>query len=503
VYKIQEYTFFRDRYSLSNKDETGFVILTDATIRRWCSPKWRIGDSRRTRAQAVLSEARSRWILERSGMTISAEKTVPASIVADFGDLELGDTFARSSAYGSLTFMTPISEMDIKVVSASEKSAYERWRINYQRNWRWAFDPIAFSLAISDGKFAMDMTVMPLIANTDYRQFIELSRGASIDAAKLDAHDTLFHVVLAINAKGSTMQNWGNLARLFAQNIGAEPLGWIGPNAMLYLDPDPILNEFKDPASAGDDEEMDRIQDQNRRSLMQLPIALHIQSSDNLKMAAVVTGLRAFVEQTAPGTTRWETIDNDGKPYVRVSPVDMDPEIDDLRIYYSTMGSALVVSPNEAVIQNSLARRTGAAQANGVAGQMTPHGQNMSLHVDKRVFALATHLVGAEYSRELSNRSMQNIMILNEWKRLFPDQDPLDMHQKLFGVRLTCPAGGVYRWNEELGSAESTVLGSLVDPKQPTTIVMLWDNFERGAFGITFENDGLRAKVTLEHASKP
>jgi hypothetical protein len=50
-----EYVFFRHRYPRSDPGETAFVVLTDATIRRWCGPKWRIADSRRTRAGAVMA----------------------------------------------------------------------------------------------------------------------------------------------------------------------------------------------------------------------------------------------------------------------------------------------------------------------------------------------------------------------------------------------------------------------------------------------------------------
>ena len=47
-----EYKFFRDRYRCGEENESALLVLTDATIRRWCGPRWRIGDSRRTRAFA-------------------------------------------------------------------------------------------------------------------------------------------------------------------------------------------------------------------------------------------------------------------------------------------------------------------------------------------------------------------------------------------------------------------------------------------------------------------
>src|SRR5439155_10295053 len=57
-----EYTFFRNRYPRGDTNESAFIILTDATIRRWCGPRWRIGDSRRTRAAAILGDLQARNI---------------------------------------------------------------------------------------------------------------------------------------------------------------------------------------------------------------------------------------------------------------------------------------------------------------------------------------------------------------------------------------------------------------------------------------------------------
>ena len=58
---LEEYHFFRQRYQITpdNKEDT-FLMITDATIRRWCGPEWRIGASRRTRAAAALAELQAR-----------------------------------------------------------------------------------------------------------------------------------------------------------------------------------------------------------------------------------------------------------------------------------------------------------------------------------------------------------------------------------------------------------------------------------------------------------
>jgi hypothetical protein len=53
---LDEYRFFRHRYDRVEASETAFVFLSDATIRRWCGPRWRIATSRRTRDAAILAE---------------------------------------------------------------------------------------------------------------------------------------------------------------------------------------------------------------------------------------------------------------------------------------------------------------------------------------------------------------------------------------------------------------------------------------------------------------
>ena len=53
---VPEYCFFRDRYQLGDPHETALVVISDATIRRWSGPRWRIGQARRLRAAAVLAE---------------------------------------------------------------------------------------------------------------------------------------------------------------------------------------------------------------------------------------------------------------------------------------------------------------------------------------------------------------------------------------------------------------------------------------------------------------
>ena len=110
------------------------LFLSDATIRRWCGPRWRIADSRRTRDAAVLAELRPRnWTgWSRDG---PARARLHRPALAGVGELALDARRRRLLDPGTLEFMTPIAEMPLDEVTQAEADAYRRWRDGYQRNW--------------------------------------------------------------------------------------------------------------------------------------------------------------------------------------------------------------------------------------------------------------------------------------------------------------------------------------------------------------------------------
>ena len=143
-----EYQFFRQRYARGDKNETAFLVLSDATIRRWCGPQWRIADSRRTRAAAAMTELQAAHVDELvRGKTDGV--VLPDHSTPDLGSLTLTADGVSSSIYGPVNFMTPISELPLTTVTGDEATAYARWRDSYQNNLSQFFDPIAVRFSIS------------------------------------------------------------------------------------------------------------------------------------------------------------------------------------------------------------------------------------------------------------------------------------------------------------------------------------------------------------------
>ncbi len=508
ISSLPEYSFFRTRYARDGSDEAAFVFLSDATIRRWCGPRWRIATSRRTRDAAVLAELQASSLDALASGGVQAGPIQSNLPLSQVGELRMSPLGVVSSVQNTLEFMTPIAELPLEKVTMAEAEAYRQWRDRYQQNWRQYFDPIGLRLAIQDKRLAVDLTVMPLILGTEYRQAIEVGQGATIEPLAGDPHEALLHAVMAVNVDSPQMQEAAGFASMIAPRIGMNALAWLGKSVAIYADDDPVWSEW---ANTSDDDKERFL----RENLHRLPVALHVAVKDSLKLAVFLTALRAFAEQTAPGLTAWESLTHNGQPYVRISATEEGQaemgQVANLAVHYAAAGDALVVTLNAEVLKRALDRR--AARKGGAGGKQPPatHGQgtakpwlgsSLALRASASAFGHFAKLSGEAWQRTLRVRSWGNIPILNEWKRRYPNQDPIKLHEKFWHTRLICPGGGTYVWNDQLQTMESTVYGSPAAPKEGPAKLPLLDEFSFGDFGVTFQDDGLRARTELVRPKK-
>ena len=500
VAALPEYVFFRNRYRLGDPDETAMVFLSDATIRRWCSPRWRIATSRQTRDLAVMSE------LQAAQLDRLVKGTAqPGPLYADLAlsqpsELTLGPDGVHSSVHGSLGFLTPIAELTLTKVTQSEAEAYRQWRDGYQRNWRWAFDPIALRVGLHAGKLTADLTVMPLIWGTDYREFVSVSRGATLAPDAGDRHDALGHFALALNPQSPTFRQAENFASHMSQGV---TLGWIGRSMAVYADSDPFwLDLAKVPE--------DKVTEFMEKEIGRVPVAVRVEVASGLKLTLFLASLRAFIDQTAPDMTRWESLTYKDQPYVKISPTErgkgMNKSLEKLAIYYAASGEALVVTLNEKVLQRAIDRQLArkASEANKDKSSLVGQpwlGASMGLEIERGMLELIARGSSRDYQATMQSRAWANLPIMNEWKRRYPDQDPVELHGRHWQIRLICPGGGKYVWNEQWQTMESTVYGHPGQPKPGPAVAPALLAFQRGAFGLTFEDQGLRARVVLERAA--
>ncbi len=495
---LAEYKFFRDRYRRGGPEETAFVFLSDATIRRWCGPRWRILTSRRTRDVAVIAE------LQAAHMDRLAEGGFPAGPIytdlplAARGEMTLSPGGVRSEGVGSLGFMTPIAEMAIDKVTKAEAQAYERWRNGYERNWTGVFDPIGLRLGVRKEGLSADLTVMPLIGGSRYRDLIAVSRGVRLAPDSGDPHDALAHAVLAINKRSPTVQRHGNFAAGMMASARVDPLGWLGESVAVYFDDDPLWNELANVPHDQRDEFF-------RKNIGRIPVAVVAEVESSLKLTAFLTAVRAFIEQTVPGMTHWESLTYGDEPYVKITPSAKarreEDELERLAVYYSASGESLIVTLSEDLLKRALDRRIArrAAKQEGTAVEAEPAwlGESLCLKADAKAVHVISMLSAEDYQLAMQKRAWANLPILNEWKRRYPDRDPAELHGRVWKVRLIDPAGGRYTWNAKWQTMESSVYGHPGEPKRGPATPPLVSGITGGSFGVTFEKDGLRARVKL------
>ena len=508
--QTDEYTFFRDRYKRS-EEETGLVVLSDATIRRWCGPRWRIGASRRTRVAAAMAEVQAEFMASLVTGTAKRQTVLSEAPVARGVPFLIQAQSIHSKDYGDLGYLTPISEMDFASISREEANMYRRWRDGYQRNWSNYFDPIAVRFAVEDEQVFADTTVMPLIARSAYGAYRDVSLGSSLDRGVGDPHgEAMMQWMLSVNTDSEVVKQYTNLLRFAAPQLKVDPTNWIGEGVSLYIDEDPLWEK------ALKAEEPDEFLEDH---LVELPVALHVEVKDALKLTLFMAGLRAYIEQTAPGVTTWEAKEYKDEPYVKVSATERArrrPE-EDFSLYYVATGEGLTISLNESVIQRALerriARRKGPSPEDEERGKergkknkeaeeqlrLRWPGQNLALRVSSKGLRVFQEIFGRGYADQMRRMSFNNLHVLNEWKRLFPELDPVELHEQFWQRRLLCPGGGEYVWNEQLMTMESTVFGSPYEPKEVGMLLpAALRQFTRGEFGIQFEHDGLRSRFHVE-----
>ncbi len=506
---LPEYRFFRDRYPIGG-GETGLVIVPDQALRRWCSPKWRIASSRRTRAAAIMAHFQAEFLQELIAGTVKPHEISSTYSVPELGILGVSQDGVESSTYGTLEFLTPIAELNFTKVSTAERDGYQAWRNGYQSNWKYYFDPIAVRFAVEDKRLAADLTVMPLIAGTEYRDYIEIVSGVQLKPTAGDPHEgTLAHFAIAVNPKAPPVKSIGSFVQ---GQMQVSPFSWLGDSVSVYVDSDPFWNELAEAAKKVDHKpgEPDPGSEFLFANLHRLPIAVTAEVQDPLKLALFLTGLRNLIEQTAPGMVTWTTHKYHDQPYVKMSAslAGMMPGPGKLEINYAATPRQLIVTLKEAVLQRALDRLAGAKDKPKASGDSksgtpaaTPYqwlGSSIGLHVDRQAIELIQRtFVGSEYQSEMRACAWSNLPILNEWKRLYPDRDPAGVHEQIWKTELACPGGGKYVWNKEFQTMESTVYGCPGQPRLGPPLPRPLQGVQSLNFGLSFENHGLRARAEI------
>jgi len=487
-----EYRFFRDRYPVSDRDETALVIVPDAALRAWAGPRSRILTSRRIRVTAALTMLQAKHLDGLVNGTLPLGPLDAEVAVPDAGRFLVEDGPAgrriRSEVYGTLGFLTPLAEVPLEVVTKVEAQAYATFRMGYQNNWRQYFDPLAIRFSLRARVVDVDLTIFPLIRNSEYRELIELTAGATMAPQAGDPHaGTLFRYGMSIDRSSRLFKEVGSFTTSVLPGVKGGGLSWLGNSLVFYLDDGPFWDDL---AKAEDPDDF------FEPNLHRIPVALQVGVSGALEAAAFLASFRGFIEQTAPGVLAWENKTHAGKTWVRIGAArpNEDSFPRNLAIHYAVDGKRLLITLNEELMKRALERDAG--------DDGTPWlGSQAGIQLEGRVLDLLDLYQQGRANRHVVKAAWASIPILNEWRRLYPDRDPVAVHEALWGVRLTDPAGGAYVWDADWKTMSSETYGHVGAPRKgPGLRRGPLDRVRDANFGLTFELGGLRARAKINRS---
>ena len=155
-----------------------------------------------------------------------------------------------------------------------------------------------------------------------------------------------------------------------------------------------------------------------------------------------------------------------------------------------------------------LAKQTENAKGKGIepSPEKSPRpwlGESLAVRVESAGFRVLEATSLTTYRASVLLQCWNNLPILNEWHRLYPERDPVALHEAVWGERLVCPAGGHYVWNPRWRTMESTALGHPGEPRPGPETIGLLRGVKSADFGITFQDGGLRATVEIQRQAGP
>ncbi len=469
-----EFRFFRQRYPI-DAEESAYLFLSDATIRRWAGPRVRIAASRRTRAAAALGELTARVI---DGGEAGGD------FAGLLGGIEAAGPVVCSEIYNTFGFLTPVSELELDRATPAEAAAYERWREGYEKGWSQVFDPIAIRLRLKKESRELDLSIMPLTVDSDYRRWIEVTGDTPPEKGAVAAHpEAVAFFSFAVNPESGYFRSFGEWSFEMIPELKANPLGWVGDSVSIYLDD----GFFWKALQTGDAGKL------IRTNFLRMPLGIRVSSRSGARLAVFLAGLRASIEKSAPDLLEWQQRKHGGQTYLAVLSKGEDtPEMRG-GVFYAAMKDALLISLDEKVLQRAIDR----------AGEIRHTGNHVHAAARPVFLGGLGGLSGVSLPERQRMESWAAISILNEWRRLAPDRSPAAFHAEHFLESIECPGGQGYRWSGEAATMESVVFGHPTDPRGEGIVPGASGRFTQLRAGLDFEDGGLRLSAAMSGGGAP
>lgn len=504
-----DFQYMRAVKPYADRDEDGFLFLSDAFVRRMVGPEVKIGEARRVRCAVSLQTIGYASIMFRAEQGRAPTSTdelvearyvdVPSMRCPDGGTYSLVNGIPVCSAHNRLPFLKPNLEIAIDRVAPEEAEAYGRFRENYKTYWRRYLDPVGIRIRTGDA-LEVEATILPLVQNSIYSEAIEvlgadpvsLSRPQLPDAVATfdvkmpggsqDSRDFLKQIGRSIGVDGEKLFARALGDRVSVQIADARPtigtdlagaLGGLGRGFDDWLVLSPVV------------------------ASLTLPTAVVFPIRDRTALDESLAELRAYL---AGGSASWDNwvrvggyrLVQGGSRTIEAATVRL--LVFEWRVFYAVVGDRFVVATDRDMIDKLASAPLTGDDRGAMRFEIAPSRWKQ--------IAPSLALAYAEDSREVC---LANVSWLEALRAAYP-KAPHELDAEalgLFGATFACPDNGRYVAGSDgrvacaqHGTREAPRQGPRPQPGSPAAYML--ESVRRIEATLAFTPDGLTTKVRIE-----
>ena len=174
-----DYQYITAVHPPSNEADDGYLYLSDAFLRYLFSPGFKIGERRRKQSMnhlVMLNNASLFWRLEYGTIPQNLEELIAGRFIGrDKLICPQGGAYSFdpatdtsvNSVFNRIKYLTPIRELNVLQISASEEKEYGRYRARYGAFWKDYFTPFALRFSTAEN-LNIEYCLLPFQNSADW-----------------------------------------------------------------------------------------------------------------------------------------------------------------------------------------------------------------------------------------------------------------------------------------------------------------------------------------------
>lgn len=513
-----DFRYMRTVFRADDKQEDGFVFLSDAFIRQFVGPHSKIKEKRRVEALtslymlthgALFCAAETGHLPRNHHELMRAARLRPEEIEPPDGVVrwDVPREMAVSDVYNTIHFATPLIELPIEKVTDDERDQYKRFRQAYLDNYRQFFDPAGIRLTIRDDNLRAELYLLPAPTNNVY---------STLRAVIGEAPTKLFPSRISPNSIIEVRASLSPLAGIVSAHTGIDIRNWL----LVRLDDGPVFREWARIAVQGElGESITNLQEEVSFARTPLTFGVGTDPSKERRIAEYFRHPSSYPEEdvtshrlqpdykkTRIDELRWGPNSSFAK---RVNDAATPKEKMFLpKLHYLTIDQDLYMGFSLPALHEIIDKKSSEMQNGGPKDEGIPI--NLSVHVNPKAMRESGPALRTYLEWQTLKHSLPNTLL---WSTLYdsgvvPRDATSDAAKatarKFFGFVPVSPDGTAYRYDARIAEVVNTRHGSLRSPKLHATIAddsplaKLLEDVQTIRADLRFREDGIHTVVTIQ-----